>query len=82
MYDSKAISVSFFKEFMYEENKSTSLENLKDCIYSDLPRYRLANVRLADGYQDYDWDIPSNTQKFHEAGFDAYLTGWIFLQLR
>ncbi|KAL4429512.1 hypothetical protein ABPG74_014287 [Tetrahymena malaccensis] len=83
LFDSKAISVSFFKEFMTEDNKSTSLENLKQFIYTNLQKYRLADIKLAPGvYQDYNWDDPNNQQKFHEAGFDSYLTGWIFLQLR
>ncbi|EWS71222.1 CAF1 family ribonuclease (macronuclear) [Tetrahymena thermophila SB210] len=83
LYDSKAISVSFFKEFMTDDNKSTSLESLKEFIYTNLSKYRLAEIQLGQGaYQDYNWDDPNNQQKFHEAGFDSYLTGWIFLQLR
>ncbi|KAL4474431.1 hypothetical protein ABPG72_007830 [Tetrahymena utriculariae] len=83
LYDSKTISVSFFREFMTEENKSTSLESLKQFIYTNLQKYRLADIKLGQGiYQDYNWEDPNNQQKFHEAGFDSYLTGWIFLQLR
>lgn len=46
---------------MPEENKSTSLENIKGYIYSNLEKYRLVKVNLAPGcFEDYDWDNPIN----------------------
>lgn len=66
---------------MVEQNHSTSLENIKDYIYSDRENLLRVKVRLADGYQAYDWE-KGNSAKFHEAGFDSHLTGWVFLQLR
>lgn len=73
---------AFLREHMHEGETSTSLENIKEFIYKDLPKYRKVKVTLAPGCEDYDWDIEENGKKFHEAGFDSYLTGWTFLQLR
>jgi len=82
IFDSKAMANAFLRDSMGAGEKSTSLENIKEFIYKDLATFRTVSVKLATGCEDYDWDIPGNGKKFHEAGFDSYLTGWVFLQLR
>lgn len=61
--------------------KSTTLEKIKDFIYSNEAAYLKVKVSLADGHSAYDWE-KGKGEKFHEAGFDSHLTGWVFLQLR
>ena len=36
-----------------------------------------ANIALSKGFEGYNLE----NQILHEAGFDSYLTGWIFYQL-
>ena len=39
------------------------------------------NIKLGKGFELYDWNNASNKKSFHEAGYDAYLTGWVFHHL-
>lgn len=38
-------------------------------------------VNLAPGYDAYDMNNTSDNARYHEAGFDSYLTGWVFAKL-
>ena len=38
-------------------------------------------IDLAPGFESYDMENPENKLHFHEAGFDAYLTGYCFAKM-
>ena len=38
-------------------------------------------IALASGFESYDMEKPENKLHFHEAGFDAYLTGYCFAKM-
>lgn len=38
------------------------------------------NVKLAEGFEDYDLNAPNNL-RLHEAGYDAFITGLVFAKM-
>lgn len=40
---------------------------------------RLPKVKLGEGFEDYNISIKDESNKMHEGGYDAFITGFIFL---
>lgn len=80
-YDTKYLSSR--KEFDGLFGSGTSLEELQKVILSERFQTtgKLFEVRLAEQFRDYDWNSSTNKVRLHEAGYDSYLTGWVFYQL-
>lgn len=59
------------------------MEELQKAILSEKykDKFPLVKVDLAPDFTGYDWRNPDNRTRLHEAGYDSYLTGWIFYQL-
>ena len=77
-YDTKYLSnlPQFSTKF-----EGTSLQEIQDVILKDKEFFKPVNVVLAKGFEKYDWNDSKNEKRLHEAGYDAYLTGWIFYHL-
>ncbi|KAI8085176.1 ribonuclease H-like domain-containing protein [Halteromyces radiatus] len=72
MIDTKYIAISS-PEIMVSKKDATDLENLR----FETSRNIFKNPRI-----DVDWEYPRYLEeKAHEAGYDAYLTGTVFLKL-
>jgi len=84
IFDTKfMINHTHLQKKLDPENMSSTLEILykmckdpaNELDFSDV------KVKLAPGFEQYDMDKPENALHFHEAGFDAYLTGYCFAKM-
>ncbi len=76
-YDTKVI-VSELEERATHMKEGTSLHHIYDYfINHEKVLIEKPKISVAEELDNYDLSKPA----LHEAGFDAYLTGWIFYQL-
>lgn len=78
IFDTKYISSSY-ENNLFQSN--TTLELLKDKILQHKDMFQAVTVALPKEFQDYDFLDPTKSAQRHEAGFDSYLTGWVYLNM-
>eukprot|EP00825_Cyclidium_porcatum_P038403 TRINITY_DN4450_c0_g1_i2.p1 TRINITY_DN4450_c0_g1~~TRINITY_DN4450_c0_g1_i2.p1 ORF type:complete len:337 (+),score=79.34 TRINITY_DN4450_c0_g1_i2:184-1194(+) len=78
LYDTKFISNQFFNNVFMGQ---TTLEQIKDKIIECGDKFKPVNINLNKGYESYDFLDKNQQTKLHEAGFDSYLTAWVFLRM-
>jgi hypothetical protein len=81
IYDTKYVFTSLFSPKLPNKGPEfTSLEKIEESIKNNKEIFdNKFTVEMAQGYHKYS---DSNKDKFlHESGYDAYLTGWIYIKM-
>jgi len=84
IYDTKFIvNHTQHQKTLEKVSFSSSLDILYDlCKHPDhAAQFADIKIKLGLGFESYDMDKPENCNHFHEAGFDAYLTGYCFAKM-
>jgi len=82
IYDTKFIvNHTGFVKKLDQTSYSSSLDSLYQIIKANDPDFTDIKIKLAPGFESYDMDKPENATHFHEAGFDAFLTGLCFAKM-
>jgi poly(A)-specific ribonuclease len=82
IYDTKFIvnQTNFVKK-LDQTLFSSSLDSLYQIIKAKESEFADIKMKLAPGFESYDMERPENAAHFHEAGFDAFLTGYCFAKM-